>query len=236
MNKEGNMSFWEHLDEFRSRLLIILSSIFLGSIGGYLYSEGIIELLVFPSKSLDISFQVIAVTSMFMIKLVVCFFTGLIIGFPVLVYNLIKFLLPAFKIKLKGILFVVIFSSLLFFSGILFGYYIIIPFLLIFFTSISFDNIDVKYNFTLGAYLNYTIWIMFINGIIFQMPVVSMIGAKTGILTPAFLKHYRRHSFVFFLIISALITPPDPLSQILICIPFAVLYELSIIISKIFAK
>ena len=77
---------------------------------------------------------------------------------------------------------------------------------------------------------------MFINGMIFQMPIVSVVGARLGILTPNFLKHYRRHSFIFFLILSALITPPDPLSQILICIPFAILYELSIVASKLYRK
>ena len=93
-----------------------------------------------------------------------------------------------------------------------------------------------KYNFTLGSYLSYTIWTIFINGIIFQMPIISVIGSRIGILTPPFLKHYRRHSFIFFLVISALITPPDPFSQILICIPFIVLYEISIIVSKFILK
>ena len=236
MSNNKDMTFWEHLDEFRSRLITILVSIFLGSFIGYFYSEQIIQILVFPSSELDISFQVITVTSMFIIKLLVCFFTGLLIGFPILIYNLIKFILPAFKIKLRAIFFLVFFSSLFFFSGILFGYYVIIPFLLTFLTSISFDAINVDYNFTLGSYLNYTVWTIFINGLIFQMPIISVIGSKIGILTPNFLKHYRRHSFIFFLIVSALITPPDPLSQILICIPFAVLYELSIVVSRIFKK
>ena len=236
MIKDKNMSFWDHLDEFRNRLLIVIISVFLGSSVGYFYSELIIQTLVFPSQSLDVSFQVITITSMFIIKLSICFFTGLLIGFPVLIYNLIKFLLPAFQIKLKGLFLLAIFSSLFFFSGILFGYYIIIPFLLNFFTSISFESINVKYNFTLGSYLSYTIWVMVINGVIFQMPIISFVGSKTGILTPEFLQHYRRHSFIFFLILSALITPPDPLSQILICIPFVTLYEFSIIIAKIFKK
>ncbi len=236
MNNSRNMTFWEHLDEFRNRLITILISIFLGSFIGYFYSEKIIQILVFPSSELNISFQVITVTSMFVIKLLICFFAGLLIGFPILIYNLIKFILPAFKIKLRAIFLLVFFSSLFFFLGILFGYYVIIPFLLTFFTSVSFDTINVGYNFTLGSYLSYTVWTIFINGLIFQMPIISVIGSKIGILTPAFLKHYRRHSFIFFLIISALITPPDPLSQILICIPFAVLYELSIVVAIIFKK
>ena len=236
MDKELHMSFWDHLDEFRSRLLIILATIFIGSLIGYSLSESFIQFLILPSQSLDISFQVITVTSMFMIKLFVCFFIGLLIAFPVLIYNLIQFILPALQVKLRGIFLLVILSSFFFFSGIFFAYFIIIPFLLTFLTSITFESVDIKYNFTLGSYLSYVIWTTFINGLIFQMPVISLIGARIGLLTPMFLKHYRRHCFIVFLIISALITPPDPLSQILICIPFVLLYELSIIVSKIFIK
>ena len=236
MNKEVYMSFWDHLDEFRNRLLIIIFTVFAGSLVGYSLSEKVIQFLIFPSDSLNVSFQVITVTSMFMIKLLVCFFIGLLIGFPVFVYQLIQFLLPAFDIKLKGLILLAILSSIFFFTGICFAYFIIIPFLLTFLTSITFESVDVKYNFTLGSYLSYTLWTMLINGLIFQMPIVALIGSKIGVLTPPFLIHYRRHCFIVFLIISALITPPDPLSQILICIPLAFLYELSIIISKIFTK
>jgi len=236
MSKEVYMSFWDHLDEFRSRLLIIIFTIFMGSVAGYLLSEKVIQFLILPSNSLNVSFQVITVTSMFMIKLLVCFFIGLLIGFPVFIYQLIQFILPAFQIRLKGLILLAILSSMCFFAGICFAYFIIIPFLLTFLTSITFDSVDVKYNFTLGSYLSYTLWTMLINGLIFQMPIIALIGSKIGVLTSPFLIHYRRHCFIVFLIISALITPPDPLSQILICIPFVFLYELSIIIAKIFTK
>ena len=145
------MSFWDHLDEFRSRLLIILATIFIGSLIGYSLSESFIQFLILPSQSLDISFQVITVTSMFMIKLFVCFFIGLLIAFPVLIYNLIQFILPALQVKLRGIFLLVILSSFFFFSGIFFAYFIIIPFLLTFLTSITFESVDIKYNFTLGS-------------------------------------------------------------------------------------
>ena len=153
-----------------------------------------------------------------------------------IVYHLIRFLAPALKSGIIRLALLVFFSILLFVAGILFAYYILIPFLLKFFTSISFSDINVQYNFTLGAYINYVLWIIFINGIIFQLPIISIVGYRTGILTPEFLKHYRRHTFILFLILSALITPPDPLSQILIFIPFAVLYEISIIVSKLYKK
>ena len=245
MSEDVKMSFWDHLDEFRNRLFIILGAVFLGAIIGYYYSENIIQFLLLPSDKFKVSFQVITITSMFVVKLAVSFFTGLVIGFPVLIYNLISFIGPAFQsddyrekaVDITGLFkleLLVLFSFIFFLSGIFFGYYVIIPFLLTFFTSIVFNDVSVVYNFTLGSYLNYTVWTLFLNGLIFQMPIIAFIGSKIGILTPEFLQHYRRHSIIFFLILSALITPPDPLSQILICVPFIVLYELSIIVSKIF--
>ena len=130
MNKNNDMSFWDHLEEFRSRLLIILLSIALGSLAGYYYSQNIIQILIEPSRQYNIiSFQVIKVTSMFMIQLGVSFFGGLIIGFPFLIYHTIKFVLPAIETSIIQLLLLMFFSLILFFSGILFAYNIVIPFL-----------------------------------------------------------------------------------------------------------
>ena len=236
-NQHANMSFWEHLDEFRNRLFIVLFSVIIGSIISYYYSETILEILLYPSKQhSNISFQVITVTSMFMINLGISLFGGLVIGFPVLIFHIINFLLPAINSSTVKVIFLAILSSMFFCLGVLFSYSIVIPFLLSFFTSISFQAVTVDYNFTLGSYINYTLWTIFINGIVFQMPIIAIIGAKAGLLTPAFLRHYRGHSFIGFLVISALITPPDPFSQLLICVPFVILYELSIIFSGFIKK
>ena len=237
MSQNKDMSFWEHLDEFRSRIFIVLAFVLIGSIITYSYCAEIIEILLLPSKSYSgISFQVIRITSMLMINLGLSLFGGFIIGLPVLVYQIIRFLSPAVKIELKWMIILVFFSFIFFISGALFAYKVIIPFLLQFFTSITIESVDVSYNFTLDSYLSYTLWTIFINGIIFLMPIFSIIGSKSGILTPEFLKHYRKHSFIAFLVISALITPPDPFSQILIVIPFFILYELSIILSRFISK
>jgi len=233
MNKDSKMSFWEHADELRSRILIVLAYVSVFSVFSYIYVEDIIQILLQQSEPYFINFQVLKVTSMFMVVFGVSFFTGLIISFPILIYNVFKFLSPAFQITISRLLVIVIFCSILFSLGVLFGYYIVVPILLDFFTSFKFEKltIDIQNNFTLDQYLRWNIRTMFMNGIIFQMPVVSFIGSKVGILTPAFLRHYRRHSFIFFLVMSALITPPDPLSQIVTCIPFIILYEVSIIIA-----
>ena len=91
----------------------------------------------------------------------------------------------------------------------------------------------VDYNFTLEGYLIYILWLIFGCGLLFQLPVISIFFTRIGILTPAFLKQYRKYAIVLAFILAAILTPPDPISQILIVIPLLLLYEFSILISKI---
>ena len=114
-----------------------------------------------------------------------------------------------------------------------FAYYIIIPFSLTFFTSLTSDTIHVNYNFTLEGYLIYILWLIFGCGLLFQLPVISVFFTRIGIFTPEFLRQYRKFAIIIALILGAILTPPDPVSQILIVIPLIVLYEFSILLSKI---
>ena len=127
-----------------------------------------------------------------------------------------------------------VFSSGFFILGVAFAYFVIIPFSLVFFTSLTAESILVAYNFTLEGYLTYILWLLFGCGLLFQLPVVSIFFTKIGILTPAFLREYRKYAVVVFLILGAVLTPPDPVSQILIVVPMLLLYEFSILLSKLF--
>ena len=230
------MPFWDHIEELRWRLIKSIISIVFGSIITYKYSDEIVYLFVLPvySLDLDINLQILKVTSMFTIKLTIALFGGLIIGSPILLYQFWKFLAPAFnKQNSFTILFIIFFSSIFFIFGMSFAYFILVPFSLYFFTSLTSIVIDVNYNYTLEGYLTYVIWMIFGSGLLFQLPVISTLLTKIGILTPSFLIQYRKLAIVLFLIIAAILTPPDPLSQILIVVPLVILYEFSIIISKI---
>jgi len=230
----NNLPFWEHLEELRWRLLKCISAIVLAAFGTYIYSDLLIDTLIKPTENLSIglNLQVLKVTSMFTIKLGLAIMGGIMFSIPVLIYQTWRFLAPAIE-NFGAITFigVILFSSFFFFTGIFFAYKIIIPYSLTFFTSISFTDIPVNYNFTLDGYLNYTLWLLFACGLIFQLPVITLFFAKTGLLTPAFLRHYRKYMFIFFLILAGILTPPDPVSQVLIVIPLVLLYELSIFIA-----
>ena len=237
MNSE--MTFFEHLSELRSRLLAVFFTIIFFSLLGYIYSEKIIEILLNSSKSSVSDFQVIYITTMFMIKINIAIFSGIVFSFPVLFYNILMFLKPAFKSNLSFIkvLIFVVFSIFLFLIGILFGYFVLIPTSVNFFNSISFDLLgSVSLNYTLENYLIYLCWILLISSTIYQVPILLLLLAKIGILDIATLKNKRSYVIIGFFILAAFLTPPDPFSQFLVALPMIILYEITIFIIKIFFK
>jgi sec-independent protein translocase protein TatC len=236
-NQSPEMPFWDHLEELRWRLIKSIIAILIGAGFSYAYSDIIMYWLINPTESLsiDLNLQVLKITSMFTVKLSVALFGGMILGLPVILYQFWRFISPAFEDKYGvAVIFTVLFSSAFFLLGMSFAYFVIIPFSLAFFTSLTTETIDVAYNFTLEGYLMYILWLIFGCGLLFQLPVISIFFTKIGILTPAFLREYRKFAVVVFLILGAVLTPPDPVSQILIVVPLIILYEFSILISKLF--
>jgi len=236
-NQSPEMPFWDHLEELRWRLIKSIIAILIGAGFSYAYSDIIMYWLINPTESLsiDLNLQVLKITSMFTVKLSVALFGGMILGLPVILYQFWRFISPAFEDKYGvAVIFTVLFSSAFFLLGMSFAYFVIIPFSLAFFTSLTAETIDVAYNFTLEGYLMYMLWLIFGCGLLFQLPVISIFFTKIGILTPAFLREYRKFAIVVFLILGAVLTPPDPVSQILIVVPLIILYEFSILISKLF--
>ena len=236
-DQSPEMPFWDHLEELRWRLIKAIIAILIGAGFSYAYSDLIMYWLINPTESLsiDLNLQVLKITSMFTVKLSVALFGGMILGLPVILYQFWRFISPAFEDKYGvAVIFTVLFSSAFFLLGMSFAYFVIIPFSLAFFTSLTAETIDVAYNFTLEGYLMYMLWLIFGCGLLFQLPVISIFFTKIGILTPAFLREYRKFAVVVFLILGAVLTPPDPVSQILIVVPLIILYEFSILISKLF--
>ena len=239
MNLNNDMTFLNHLLELRSRLIYVLISVFIFSLLGYYYSNEIINILLVPINDPSINIQALKITSIFMTKIMIGLFLGISISFPILVYNLLVFILPAFenKLNIKKISIIVLLSLLLFSFGIVFGYKIIIPFSLSFFKSISLGVLNnVSLNYTIENYLTYFLWILLICSTIYQLPIIIFILVRIKILSLDKLKKYRRYLIVIFFIISALLTPPDPISQLLVAVPMILLYELTIILISIFFK
>ena len=162
----------------------------------------------------------------------IAIWTGLIVGFPYIVWELWRFIRPAlYNKEQKAIRGFVFYLSALFFIGIGFGYYVLCPmsiqFLASYQISATIKN-EIDFNSLMGTVLTTTLS----TGLVFELPLVAYFLAKIGIITDKFLSAYRRHAIVVIFIVAAVITPPDAITQILVAIPLILLYEVSIMVTK----
>ena len=139
---------------------------------------------------------------------------------------------PALKeSEKKYIGWIVFFSTVCFLSGIVFAYFLMIPMTMSF--AAQFGTTSIENNFAIGEYFSIIISIMLAAGVVFELPMLSFMLSKIGILTPKFMRQYRRHSIIIILILAAILTPgTDPVAQLLLAIPLVILYEISIFVSK----
>jgi sec-independent protein translocase protein TatC len=158
---------------------------------------------------------------------------GFIISFPYVIYQLWKFISPGLheneRKHSKGF---IIISSLLFFIGVLFGYYVITPLSLNFLANYSISDI-VDNQIDISSYIGLVRISSLAAGIIFELPIIIYFLTKIGLVTPEILRKYRKYALVIVLVLSAIITPPDVTSQVIVAIPIVILYQISIYISKI---
>jgi sec-independent protein translocase protein TatC len=181
---------------------------------------------------MNISFQSTALSGQFMTAFSSSFMLGFIVAFPYVFFELWKFLKPALKpSELKYARGIVFWSSLLFFGGVLFAYYIIAPFTINFFANYQLSPIF-KNIITIDNYFETMSDLVLGMGIVFELPIVVFFLSKLGIITPAMLRSKRRYAYFIILILSEVITPPDWFSCFMVMIPLVFLYELGIAISQ----
>ena len=231
---EHGMNFIGHLDEIRSRL--IKSGIILLVVTGLcaLYADFLVnEILIGPLKrsSQSLVLQNLVPYGQVSLYFQVVFFAGFIISFPFLAWQIWQFIVPGLhEHERKASRFSILFISLCFFSGIAFGYFVFLPVSLQFFA--GFGSSMIKNNISVQDYVSFFTGALLTAGFVFELPFISYILSKTGLLTPAFMRFYRRHAIVFLLIVAAIVTPStDIVTQLIIGLPMILLYELSIFIS-----
>ena len=231
-NNHQSMPFLDHLEELRWRLVKSLIAVLIGAIITFFFIDPLIDFLIKPTQNLQypMDLQVLKVQGMFMIKWGIALIGGIVLSIPVLTFQIWQFISPGLCMnERKYVAPLIIFTYLSFLIGLTFAYLVIIPFSLDFFTSVGMEGI--QNNFSINYYFNFITWLMMGSGLIFELPVLVFILSLFGLLTPAFMSHYRRHSIVAILVISAFITPPDPVSLVLMTIPLMLLYEISIGVS-----
>lgn len=238
------MSFLDHLEELRMRILKGLIGLAVGVVIAGIFSDFFIDVVLLgPAKkdffiygvlgidAVDLTFQNRNLPGQFFTYWGLLFSVGLIIGSPAFFYQMWMFIEPALETKEKrNVHGIVFFISAMFAIGILFGYLVLTPFALQFFATFTISDF-VRNDFDINAYFTSVAMWALACGFIFQIPFVSYILSKVGLLTPDFLRKYRRFAIVLCFIFGGILTPPDPVSQFLVAIPLLLLYEIGIWIS-----
>tara|TARA_Y100001968_G_scaffold142140_1_gene129905 strand:- start:1867 stop:2589 length:723 start_codon:yes stop_codon:yes gene_type:complete len=236
MKLENKMTFLEHAEQLRWGLIRVFIIIFFLMFISFIYSDIIQSLILRPIQSFGLEnfkLQDIKITSPFMVKIVISLFSSLILGFPYFVFEIYRFIYPAIsKISKIYLFFTFILSITFFVIGCIFGYLYLFPASISFFVNLTDQN--VAFNPERLNFIFYSFWLIIVCGLIYQLPIVSLILTKLRIINYEFLRQMRAIALVVFLVFGAIISPPDPLSQLLIAFPLYILYELSILISYIF--
>jgi sec-independent protein translocase protein TatC len=182
------------------------------------------------------TFQSLAMGEQFNVHIWTSVTVGFIIAFPFIIWEFWKFISPAlYENERKNARSFIIISSFLFFVGVLFGYYVVTPLSVNFLGNYSISDL-VERNIKIDSYISLVRSSLLACGLVFELPIIMYFLTKIGLVTPTFLKKYRKHALVVVLILAAVITPPDVISQIIVAIPILLLYEVSILISKIVVK
>lgn len=258
-SSNDEMSFLDHLEDLRWHLIRASLAIVIAGTIAFLAKGFIFDVLLFGPRNADFwTYDVLCRFSTYMgVDSGFCFdempfriqsrtmggqfsahiwvsiTAGFVIAFPYVIYEFWKFVAPAMKDtekrNSKGFIFI---SSVLFFLGVLFGYYLVTPLSINFLGKYQVSD-DVFNDFDLSSYISLVRASVLASGLIFELPIVIYFLTKVGVLTPDFLIKYRKYALVIVLIFSAIITPPDIVSQIIVAIPVLILYEVSIVISRI---
>lgn len=258
---EKEMSFLDHLEELRWHLVRSTLAVVILGVVAFIFKSFIFDTLIFgPSRPNFATYRIFCEFSQYLGMDSFCFqempfriqsrtmsgqfsahlwtsiYAGIIIAFPYILYEFWRFISPGLKPKeRKGSRGFIIIASFLFFVGVLFGYYIITPLSINFLGSYQVSE-EVINQFDLDSYIALVRTSVLASGIIFELPIIIYILTKIGLLTPEILRKYRKFALIIVLTISAIITPPDVASQIIVAIPILILYEVSIFISKVVIK
>lgn len=258
----NEMSFMDHLEDLRWLLVRSTAAVLVAATFVFFVSDYIFDVILFgpidPNfityrsfcdlshylgvedsicvTQLDFILQNTSMEGQINILIWVCIVAGIILAFPYILYELWKFISPALYPKERKSAKMFIFSaSILFFIGVLFGYFIVIPMSVNFFATFKVSEL-VKNEFNIESYVGMVKSSVIASGLFFEMPIIVYFLTKLGLVTPVFLRKYWKWAVVIILIVAAIVTPPDVVSQIIVAIPMLLIYELSILISKVVYK
>jgi sec-independent protein translocase protein TatC len=259
---KSEMSFLDHLEELRWVLVRSSAAVVIMAIVSYFFADYIFTDLIFgptdPSfvtyrffcdashylgfadsiciTKLDFIIQNTEMEGQVNIFVWVCITAGFILAFPYILWQFWKFISPAlYEKERKGAQVFIFVASILFFLGVLFGYYVIVPMSVNFLATFTISSV-VKNQFSIDSYVSMVKTAVIASGLFFELPVIIYFLTKLGLVGPAFLRKYRKYAIVIILIVAAIVTPPDVVSQVTVAVPMLLIYEASIWISVFVEK
>lgn len=259
----NELSFWGHIDALRGHLFRIVVAVLIIGIVLFCYPKFLFDTVVFgPIRPDFITYrafcklshilnlgeqlcfghytfklQSLGLSDQFTNHMWIAFIGGVIIGSPYILFELFRFIKPALTEKEKNASVAFIFTStLLFLFGVCFSYFVIVPLSVNFLGDYKVSSM-IENNFTMDSYISFVTTLSFAAGIVFELPILVYFLTKFGLITPEFMRKYRKHALVVILIVSGIITPsPDVTSQMLVAFPLYLLYEISIFVSAYVVK
>ena len=251
------MSFLEHLEELRWHLVRISAAVIFGAVFVFINVKFIMDQIlfapkypgfitnrvfaymakVFDSPDLEINTKPFSIINydmagQFSTHLSIAMIGGIIIAIPYIFWEFWRFIKPAlYEKERKHATGAVFYSTLLFLTGVLFGYYLVVPLSTHFFGSYRVSE-EVVNQINLNSYISSVTTIILGAGVVFELPIIIFFLAKVGLVSSGFLKTYRRHAYILLLLLAAIITPPDVFSMLLVSAPMIVLYELGVVLAK----
>lgn len=259
-SEDGGMSFLDHLEELRKRLIFVLITAAVGCIIAGVFIDFLVEdvflepfnverkltdtieattasgEIVKIAKEVDYRPQAISPMEKITTYFQIIFIAGIIISFPGILYQVWKFIAPGlYASERKWAFWITVLTSISFLGGVAFAYFVMIPIMMDFLLSFGTENIETQ--FRIKEYGTFFYTLILAAGILFELPMATFVLARVGILTSKFMRKYRKHSIVVILILAAIITPtPDPFNQMVLAVPLFALYEISVLVAKFAEK
>ncbi len=230
----GEMTFLEHLEELRKRMLVTIAAIAVCFVVIYWkFDKTVVKYFTMPmQKAIEGKgkFQFISPAEGFFFDLKLCAVAAIFAASPMIFYQLWRFTAPAlYKKERRFVLPFIFFSTLLFVGGAAFGYFAVFPFAFQYFAMFTFS--DIQINPRLDEYFSFASRMLLAFGLVFEFPLVAMFLGRIGLIGPGFFNHNRKYAIVIIFIAAAILTPgPDPISQCLLAFPLWILYEISAVL------
>lgn len=223
----------EHIEELRKRLFIVAVFFVLAMIAGFFVAKPIVKFLQSTVETYDIELHAFDVVTPLSIYIQVIFIIAFILSSPILMYQLWAFISPGLReVERKATLSYIPYSFLLFLAGLSFSYYFLFPYVIKFMMNLS-DELQVEQTLGIHEYFSFLFKLTIPFGFLFQLPIVILFFSRIGLLSPEILVRFRKYSYFGLFVCAAIIAPPELASHLMVSVPLFVLYEISIMISRI---